>query len=71
MKDKTLAAASIVLATLASLWCVGPLVAVGVGLGAFGTATLFESVRSYLLAATAALLGAAFYLVLSQSLAAV
>jgi len=62
MKDKTLVTASIVSATLASLCCIGLLVAVGLGIGAFGAATLFESVRPYLLAATAALLGTAFYL---------
>ena len=62
MKDKTLATASVVSAVLASLCCIGPLVAVGLGLGAFGAAALFESLRPYLLVATAALLGTAFYL---------
>jgi len=62
MKDKTFATAAIVSAVLASLCCIGPLVAVGLGLGAFGAATLFESLRPYLLVAAAALLGGAFYL---------
>lgn len=62
MKDKTFATASIVSAVLASLCCIGPLVAVGLGLGAFGAATLFESLRPYLLVAAAALLAGAFYL---------
>ena len=62
MKDKTFATAAIVSAVLASLCCIGPLVAVGLGLGAFGAATLFESWRPYLLVATAALLAGAFYL---------
>ncbi len=62
MKDRTFAAASIVAAALASLCCIGPLVAVGLGLGAFGAATFFESLRPWLLGATAALLAGAFYL---------
>lgn len=62
MKNKTIATASIVSAVLASLCCIGPLVAVGLGLGAFGAATLFESMRPYLLLLTAAILGAGFYL---------
>ncbi|MEX2303298.1 MAG: copper ion binding protein [Bryobacterales bacterium] len=62
MKDKTFATAAIVSGGLASLCCIGPLVAVGLGLGAFGAATLFESLRPYLLVATAALLSGAFYL---------
>ena len=61
MKDKTFATGAIVSAALASLCCIGPLVAVGLGIGAFGAATLFESLRPYLLVATAALLGTAFY----------
>ena len=61
MKDKTLAAASVVSAVLASLCCIGPLVAAGLGLGAFGAAALFEPRRAYLLAFTAGLLGLAFY----------
>lgn len=62
MNDKTLASASIVSAVLASLCCIGPLVAVGLGLGAFSAATFFESLRPYLLTATGALLAGAFYL---------
>ena len=62
MKDKTLATASVVSAVLASLCCIGPLVAVGLGLGAFSAATLFESLRPYLLTATGVLLAGAFYL---------
>lgn len=62
MENKTLAIASVVSAVLASLCCIGPLTAVGLGLGAFGASAVFESLRPYLLVATAALLGAAFYL---------
>ena len=62
MKDKALATASVVSAVLASLCCIGLLVAVGLGLGAFSAATFFESLRPYLLIATGALLAGAFYL---------
>jgi len=62
MKEKTLATASVLAAVMASLCCIGPLVAVGLGLGAFGAATVFELWRPYLLAATAVLLTGAFYL---------
>ena len=62
MEDKSFTVVSVITAGLASLCCIGPLVAVGLGLGAFGAAAFFESVRPYLLFATAGLLGAAFYL---------
>ena len=62
MENKSLTVVSVITAGLASLCCIGPLVAVGLGLGAFGAAAFFESVRPYLLAVTAGLLGAAFYL---------
>lgn len=61
-KNKSLTVASVLTAGLASLCCIGPLVAAVLGLGAFGGAAVFESVRPYLLAATGALLGVAFYL---------
>ncbi len=62
MENKSFTAWSVITAGLASLCCIGPLVAVGLGLGAFGGAAFFESVRPYLLVVTAGLLGAAFYL---------
>ena len=62
MENKSLTVVSVITADLASLCCIGPLVAVGLGLGAFGAAAFFESVRPYLLVVTAGLLGAAFYL---------
>ncbi len=62
MKGRTLATASMLATVFASLCCIGPLVAVGLGLAAFGAATQFESLRPYLLVATAALLGTALYL---------
>jgi len=62
INGKPLSAASIITAGLASLCCIGPVVAAALGLGAFGAGALFDSLRPYMLAATAALLGAAFYL---------
>ena len=62
MTNKALTAASVFAAGLASLCCIGPLVAVGIGLGTFGAAALFEGMRPYLLIVTAALLAAGFYL---------
>ena len=62
MENKSLTVASAITASLASLCCIGPLVAVGLGLSTFGAAAFFESVRPYLLVVTAGLLGAAFYL---------
>ncbi len=62
MENKSLTVVSVITAGLASLCCIGPLVAVGLGLGAFGAAAFFESVRPYLLVVTAGLLGVAFYL---------
>ena len=62
MENKSLTIVSVIAAGLASLCCIGPLVAVGLGLGAFGAAAFFESLRPYLLVVTVALLGTAFYL---------
>lgn len=62
MENKSFTAWPVITAGLASLCCIGPLVAAGLGLGAFGGAAFFESVRPYLLVVTAGLLGAAFYL---------
>ena len=60
-RDKGLTAASILTAGLASICCIGPILAT-LGLGALGASGVFESLRPYLLGATALLLGAAFYL---------
>lgn len=62
MKDKSLTLASIFAAGVASLCCIGPLVAVGLGVGTFGAAAWFEELRPYLLGLTALLLAGAFYL---------
>ena len=56
MKDKSLTLASILAAGVASLCCIGPLVAVGLGVGSFGAAAWFEELRPYLLGFTALLL---------------
>ena len=63
MKEKPVILASIGAAIAASLCCIGPLVAVVLGLGAFGAASVFETLRPYLLGITFALLAGAFYLV--------
>ncbi len=62
MENKSLTIVSVIAAGFASLCCIGPLMAVGLGLGAFGAAAFFESVRPYLLVVTAGFLGAGFYL---------
>ena len=62
MKDKVVLGGSIIAAIAASLCCLGPLVAVALGMGAFGAAAAFESIRPYLLGVTALLLAVAFYL---------
>ena len=45
----------------ASLCCVGPLLFVVLGLGAFGAASMFESLRPWLLGVTAVFLALGFY----------
>lgn len=62
MRDKVILGGSIMAALAASLCCIGPLAAVALGLGAFGAAAAFESLRPYLLGLTALLLAGAFYL---------
>ena len=62
MMNKAFTAAPVFAAALASLCCIGPLVAVGIGLGTFGAAALLEGMRPYLLIVTGALLVAGFYL---------
>ena len=62
MTNKALTAASVFAASLASLCCIGPFAAAGIGLGTFGAAALFEGMRPYLLIVTGALLVAGFYL---------
>lgn len=62
MREERVASGGAVLAALAaSLCCVGPLVFVLLGLGAFGAAAAFESAHPYLLGAAALLLAFGFY----------
>ncbi len=61
MKEKSLTFASIVTAGVASVCCVGPMLAVGFGLGTFGWA-LSEELRPWLLGGSGLLLAGAFYL---------
>jgi mercuric ion transport protein len=61
MKVKSLTVASIITAIAASLCCVGPVVAVGLGFGAAGLAAAFEPVRPYLVGLTFVILGSGFY----------
>lgn len=62
MKDKVALAGAVVTAVTASLGCLGPLLAVLLGLGTFSAATTFETWRPYLLGLTVLLLVGAFYL---------
>jgi len=61
-KQHSFVAGSLIAAVLASVCCIGPLLAAMAGLGAFGAVTMFEAARPYFLALTTLLLGAAFYL---------
>ena len=61
MMNKALTTVSVLVAGLASLCCIGHLMAVGLGLGTFGAAALFEGLRPYLLIVTGALLVVGFY----------
>lgn len=60
-KEKLAVGGAVVAAIAASLCCIGPLLFVVLGVGAFGAATAFESARPYLLAAAGLLLAFGFY----------
>lgn len=62
-KEKMVLGGSLIAGFVASLCCIGPLLAIGLGLGSFGASAFFETLRPYLLVATLALLGISFYLV--------
>ncbi len=62
MKEKVFIGGSIAAAIAASLCCIGPLVAVALGLGTFSAAAFFEAWRPYLIGLTALVLAGAFYL---------
>ncbi|MGH9873523.1 MAG: mercuric transporter MerT family protein [Pyrinomonadaceae bacterium] len=62
MKEERLAIGGAVIAAIAaSLCCIGPLLFVVLGLGAFGAAAAFQTARPYLLAAAVLLLAFGFY----------
>ncbi len=62
MKEERLAIGGAVIAAItASLCCIGPLLFVVLGVGAFGAAAAFDSARSYLLGAAVLLLAFGFY----------
>lgn len=62
MNGKPLTFTSIITAAIASLCCIGPLLAAVAGVGAFTAASAFEAARPYFLVLTGLLLGGAFYL---------
>lgn len=61
MKSKALLAGSVLASIAASICCIGPFLAIFLGLGTFGAAIGLEDLRPYLLGLTALLLGIAFY----------
>lgn len=61
MRGKALVGGAMAAGFLASLCCVGPLVFVLLGLGAFGIGTFLESARPFLMAASILMLAIAFY----------
>ncbi|MEO7659079.1 MAG: mercuric transporter MerT family protein, partial [Pyrinomonadaceae bacterium] len=60
-KENMFVGGGIVAAVAASLCCILPLIAVVFGLGAFGIASAFETLRPYLLVLAFAALGYGFY----------
>ena len=61
MKLRLATGGAVAAAAAASLCCIGPLVFVALGLGAFGASAVFESLRPYLLGAAVLLLAFGFY----------
>ena len=61
MRGLLTGAGSIVGAVAASACCIGPLLAVGLGIGGLGAAAQLEAYRPYFLGGTFVMLGAAFY----------
>ncbi|MCI0350505.1 MAG: cation transporter [Acidobacteriales bacterium] len=60
-KERWAMGGAVLAAFAASLCCVGPLLFVALGLEAFGAASLFESMRPWLLGVTAVFLAVGFY----------
>jgi mercuric ion transport protein len=61
MKEKLTTGGAVAAAAAASLCCIGPLVFVVLGLGAFGASAFFETLRPYLLGVAVLLLAFGFY----------
>lgn len=61
IKEQAVIGGAVSAGLLASLCCIGPLLFVVFGVGAFGAAAAFESARPFLLIASVLLLGIAFY----------
>jgi copper chaperone CopZ len=61
MKEKSVIGGAVAAAFLASLCCIGPLLFVVLGIGAFGAATVIESARPFLMGGAVLLLAIAFY----------
>ena len=63
MEKKSVASgAGLIAAVLASLCCIGPVIAVSLGVGSIAAFSVFEAYRSYLIGLTVVLVGLAFYL---------
>jgi copper chaperone CopZ len=62
MKSTSFSMAAIFSSLIASLCCIGPVVAALLGIGTFGFLTALETFRPYLTILSIALIGAAFYL---------
>ena len=61
MKEKLATGGAVAAAAAASLCCIGPLVFVALGLGAFGASAVFDTLRPYLLGVAVLLLAFGFY----------
>ncbi|HKS26513.1 MAG TPA: mercuric transporter MerT family protein [Pyrinomonadaceae bacterium] len=61
MKERLATGGAVAAAVVASLCCIGPLLFVLLGLGAFGAGAAFESIRPYFLGAAVLLLAFGFY----------
>jgi mercuric ion transport protein len=61
MKEKLTTGGAVMTALAASLCCIGPLLFVVLGLGAFGASAFFETMRPYLLGMAVLLLAFGFY----------
>jgi mercuric ion transport protein len=61
MKERLVTGGAVLAAAAASLCCIGPLLFVLLGLGAFGASSAFETMRPYFLGAAVMLLAFGFY----------